>query len=81
VIKPNVLRSSSAEEHIVTHPQLLRAVVEKIEQMSPADIVVGDKTHGLTVMTGPSRTATGSCQVRKKRGCIKSPAHRSASMT
>ncbi|MBA3013281.1 MAG: DUF362 domain-containing protein [Desulfobacula sp.] len=42
VIKPNVLRMSAPEEHIVTHPALLRAVVEKIEQMSPAQIVVGD---------------------------------------
>lgn len=42
VIKPNVLRSSTADEHIVTHPSILRAVVEKIEEMSPATIVVGD---------------------------------------
>lgn len=42
VIKPNVLRASAAKEHIVTNPSLLRAVVEKIEQMSPASIVVGD---------------------------------------
>jgi len=42
VIKPNVLRSSAAKEHIVTHPSLLRAVVEKVEKMSPASIVVGD---------------------------------------
>ncbi len=42
VIKPNVLRTSTAEEHIVTHPSLLRAVVEKVEDMSPAEIVVGD---------------------------------------
>ncbi|MBW2655079.1 MAG: DUF362 domain-containing protein [Deltaproteobacteria bacterium] len=42
VIKPNVLRASTAEEHIVTHPPLLRAVVEKIEEMSPAELVVGD---------------------------------------
>lgn len=42
VIKPNVLRSSNAEEHIVTHPSLLRAVVEKVEEMSPSAIVVGD---------------------------------------
>jgi len=41
-IKPNVLRASTAEEHIVTHPALLRAVVEKVEEMSPAQIVVGD---------------------------------------
>jgi uncharacterized protein (DUF362 family)/Pyruvate/2-oxoacid:ferredoxin oxidoreductase delta subunit len=42
LIKPNVLRLSTAEEHIVTHPALLRAVVDKVEEMSPAEIVVGD---------------------------------------
>ncbi|MFA5903792.1 MAG: DUF362 domain-containing protein [Desulfobacula sp.] len=42
VIKPNVLRTSRAEEHIVTNPALLRAVVEKVETLSPAQIVVGD---------------------------------------
>ena len=42
VIKPNVLRASARDEHIVTHPSLLRAVVEKVEEMSPAEIVVGD---------------------------------------
>jgi len=42
VIKPNVLRTSQAREHIVTNPALLRAVVERVEEMSPAEIVVGD---------------------------------------
>ena len=42
VIKPNVLRKSLADEHIVTNPALLLAVVEKVEDMSPAEIVVGD---------------------------------------
>jgi uncharacterized protein (DUF362 family)/Pyruvate/2-oxoacid:ferredoxin oxidoreductase delta subunit len=42
VIKPNVLRISKAEEHIVTNPALLRAVVDKVEEMSPREIVVGD---------------------------------------
>ena len=42
VIKPNVLRASGAEEHIVTNPALLRAVVEKIETLSPAELIVGD---------------------------------------
>jgi len=42
LIKPNVLRASLADEHIVTHPALLQAVVEKVETMSPAQIVVGD---------------------------------------
>jgi len=42
LIKPNVLRASEAKEGIVTHPTVLRAVVEKIEAMAPTSIVVGD---------------------------------------
>ncbi len=42
LIKPNVLRASKAEEGIVTHPAVVRAVVEKVETMGPASIVVGD---------------------------------------
>lgn len=42
LLKPNVLRASEANEGIVTHPSVLRAVVEKVETMGPAAIVVGD---------------------------------------
>ena len=42
LLKPNVLRASSAQESIVTHPAVLRAVVEKMEAMGAASIVVGD---------------------------------------
>jgi len=42
LIKPNVLRPSTAKESIVTNPAILRAVVEKVETMGPASIVVGD---------------------------------------
>jgi uncharacterized protein (DUF362 family)/Pyruvate/2-oxoacid:ferredoxin oxidoreductase delta subunit len=42
LIKPNVLRASGAHDGIVTHPRVLRAVVEKVETMIPASIVVGD---------------------------------------
>ncbi|MBI5895441.1 MAG: DUF362 domain-containing protein [Desulfobacterales bacterium] len=42
LIKPNLLRGSKAEEGVVTHPAVLRAVVEKVESMGPAQIVVGD---------------------------------------
>ncbi len=42
LIKPNVLRASEARENIVTSPAVLRAVVEKVESMNPAQIVVGD---------------------------------------
>jgi uncharacterized protein (DUF362 family)/NAD-dependent dihydropyrimidine dehydrogenase PreA subunit len=42
LIKPNVLRASEVKESIVTHPAMLRAVVDKVETMRPASIVVGD---------------------------------------
>jgi uncharacterized protein (DUF362 family)/Pyruvate/2-oxoacid:ferredoxin oxidoreductase delta subunit len=42
LIKPNVLRASEAQEGIVTNPAVLRAVVKKVESLSPAAIVVGD---------------------------------------
>lgn len=42
LIKPNVLRASEAKEGVVTHPAVLRAVVEKVEALGPASIVVGD---------------------------------------
>ncbi|MCJ7594840.1 MAG: DUF362 domain-containing protein, partial [Desulfobacterales bacterium] len=42
LIKPNVLRASDAQEGIVTHPAVLRAVVEKVESLGPASIIVGD---------------------------------------
>lgn len=42
LIKPNALRASEAAEAIVTNPAVLRAVVERVESMDPASIVVGD---------------------------------------
>ena len=42
LIKPNLLRASRPEEGIVTNPAILRAVVEKVEIMRPASIIVGD---------------------------------------
>ncbi len=42
LIKPNVLRASRPEEGIVTHPSLLRAVVDKVEEMGPSSLIVGD---------------------------------------
>jgi uncharacterized protein (DUF362 family)/Pyruvate/2-oxoacid:ferredoxin oxidoreductase delta subunit len=47
-ISPNVLRASAAREGIVTHPAVLRAVVEKVEAKGPVSIIVGDNPglHG-----------------------------------
>jgi uncharacterized protein (DUF362 family) len=50
VIKPNVLRMSTADEHIVTHPALLRAVVDRVESLSPQEIVVGEHLQHFAVV-------------------------------
>ena len=42
LIKPNVLRASDAAEGITTHPAILAAVIDCLEPMNPAAIVVGD---------------------------------------
>ncbi|MCF8031940.1 MAG: DUF362 domain-containing protein [Desulfarculaceae bacterium] len=42
LVKPNVLRGAKPEEGIATHPAVLRAVVERLEKMDPAEIIVGD---------------------------------------
>lgn len=42
LVKPNVLRASKPEEGVATHPAVLKAVIEKLEEMNPAQIVVGD---------------------------------------
>ena len=42
LIKPNVLRTSTAAEGIVTHPAVLAAVVDKVAAMKPASLIVGD---------------------------------------
>lgn len=42
LIKPNVLRGGKPEEGITTHPAVMKAVVDRVEQMRPASIVVGD---------------------------------------
>jgi uncharacterized protein (DUF362 family)/Pyruvate/2-oxoacid:ferredoxin oxidoreductase delta subunit len=42
MVKPNALRGNAPEEAVTTHPAVLRAVIEKLEEMNPADIIVGD---------------------------------------
>lgn len=42
LVKPNVLRGSTPEEGVTTHPAVLKAVVERLEADNPASIVVGD---------------------------------------
>ena len=42
LVKPNALRASKAEEAITTHPAVVRAVVERLEEMAPASLIVAD---------------------------------------
>jgi uncharacterized protein (DUF362 family)/NAD-dependent dihydropyrimidine dehydrogenase PreA subunit len=42
LVKPNALRASNAEEAVVTHPAVVRAIVEKLEALGASEIIVGD---------------------------------------
>jgi uncharacterized protein (DUF362 family)/NAD-dependent dihydropyrimidine dehydrogenase PreA subunit len=42
LIKPNALRAAALEACITTHPAVVRAVVDKLEELGAAGIVVGD---------------------------------------
>ncbi|MFZ5585017.1 MAG: DUF362 domain-containing protein [Thermodesulfobacteriota bacterium] len=42
LVKPNVLRHGTPEEGITTHPAILAAVVQCLQEQNPAEIVVGD---------------------------------------
>jgi uncharacterized protein (DUF362 family)/NAD-dependent dihydropyrimidine dehydrogenase PreA subunit len=42
LVKPNVLRAGAPHEGITTHPAVVRAVVEKVESLEPAELLVGD---------------------------------------
>lgn len=48
LVKPNVLRASQAQEGIVTHPSVLQAVVEKLEEEGVGAIVVGDNPGAMS---------------------------------
>ena len=42
LIKPNVLRGSSPEEGVTTHPAVLAAVIKAVKTRQPSQIIVGD---------------------------------------
>jgi uncharacterized protein (DUF362 family)/NAD-dependent dihydropyrimidine dehydrogenase PreA subunit len=42
LVKPNALRAAAPEACITTHPAVVRAVVNKLEELGAAGIVVGD---------------------------------------
>jgi uncharacterized protein (DUF362 family)/Pyruvate/2-oxoacid:ferredoxin oxidoreductase delta subunit len=42
LVKPNAVMASHPDEAIVTHPAVIEAVVEKLETLAPAEIIVGD---------------------------------------
>ena len=42
LVKPNTLRTAKPEEAITTHPAVLRAVVNRVKSMNPAELIVGD---------------------------------------
>ncbi|HEX9020821.1 MAG TPA: DUF362 domain-containing protein, partial [Nitrospirota bacterium] len=68
MVKPNVLRSSIAGEGIVTNPAVLSAVVEKVETMGPASLIVGDNPGLVSYGANEeSFTKTGLMEAAKGR--------------
>ncbi|MBW1769365.1 MAG: DUF362 domain-containing protein [Deltaproteobacteria bacterium] len=46
MVKPNVLNDAPPDEGVTTHPCVLRAVVERLEDSGAAEITVGDNPGG-----------------------------------
>ncbi len=42
LVKPNAVLVSDPDQGIITHPALILAIVEKLEELDPKEIVVGD---------------------------------------
>ncbi len=66
LIKPNVLRASEAGENIVTHPKVLRAVLDRVESMKPEAIVIGDNPGLFNY--GSNEEAFGKTGLREAAG-------------
>jgi len=64
LIKPNVLRVSEAKEGIVTHPAVLRAVVEKVEANGPASSTVERSCDRKPILSCAQAAAPASISVR-----------------
>ena len=48
LVKPNALRAAEPEQGISTHPAVVLALVEKLEEMKPAAITVGDNPGAMS---------------------------------
>ncbi len=70
LIKPNVLRTSLASEGIVTNPAVLLALVEKVQSMAPAQLVVGDNP-GLFSYGANEESFTKTGLMEAAKGCYR----------
>jgi uncharacterized protein (DUF362 family)/Pyruvate/2-oxoacid:ferredoxin oxidoreductase delta subunit len=70
LVKPNVLRASNPDEGIATHPALVRAVVEKLLELAPAEIIVGDNPGARDYGTNES-TFQRSGLIEAAKGCYR----------
>jgi uncharacterized protein (DUF362 family)/Pyruvate/2-oxoacid:ferredoxin oxidoreductase delta subunit len=70
LVKPNVLRGSDPDEAIVTHPALVRAVVEKLLGLGPAEIIVGDNP-GATAYGANEKSFQQAGLIEAAKGCYR----------
>jgi uncharacterized protein (DUF362 family)/NAD-dependent dihydropyrimidine dehydrogenase PreA subunit len=46
LVKPNLVKPAEPEAGLITHPAILQAVVEKVEELGASEIIVGDNVGG-----------------------------------
>ena len=70
LIKPNILGPCRPEEHVTTHPALVRAAVEACRRRGAAEIVVGDNP-GMTAYGTTEHAARTAGIVDAADGCYR----------
>ena len=70
LVKPNILGPCSPDEHVTTHPSLVRAAVEACRRRGAAETVVGDNP-GMTAYGTTEHAARAAGIVEAADGCYR----------
>lgn len=68
LIKPNVLRASSPEAHVTTHPLIVKAVVKMVQEVGGIPTIMDMTWVGSLHSTKKALTETGLADVGKEMG-------------
>lgn len=70
LVKPNILGPCRPEQHVTTHPSLVRATVEACRRRGAGEIIVGDNP-GMTAYGTTERAGTTSGIIEAADGCFR----------